>query len=575
MAEMILPGVYIDVRAEGLIAAGQVTVGTIGIVGTASRGPVGEPVSLSSFAEARERFGDADAFVNGNSNELTLIRALAQAYNHGASSVVAVRVTGTAAAAAGENFIVAWNKNTTARKASFSVAGDTAATVAAVLKARTHGTWGNEIEVNVFDAEDDAFIVDERHPPGVFALTRKPIAQSPRNRVSVTLAATGQTKVFGVVYVAPTPGQVQINTATGVLTFAAGEAPVAGDILRASYAVPAANSRKVTLRYPGVAETYTVSDGGHLVDLVNAADSPSAIVVGTAGANPAEHPKKHATADDFRQFGKGTDQPGGDGAAANDGDYKLGLDQLLNEDAHLIVAAGRDDAIADELKAHCEAASSDKIRRDRIGIVGSKVGATFNDIRGHTLASDRLVFVAPGIKATDDASGKDVTLPGAYAAAAIAGMLASRDPEVSLTNKVLAVPGLETKFTSAQLEQLVQAHVLALEVRRGFRVVKGITTDDGAFRQISVRRIVDYAKYGVRSASEPYIGLLNNDRVRKALKGTINGFLAGMVDDEMLITYEVDVTATRDEEKQGIAKVTMTLEPTFSIDYIKVVMFLQ
>ncbi|HMH49777.1 MAG TPA: phage tail sheath C-terminal domain-containing protein, partial [Candidatus Acidoferrum sp.] len=182
---------------------------------------------------------------------------------------------------------------------------------------------------------------------------------------------------------------------------------------------------------------------------------------------------------------------------------------------------------------------------------------------------------APGIKATDDASGKDVTLPGAYAAAAIAGMLASRDPEVSLTNKVLAVPGLETKFTSAQLEQLVQAHVLALEVRRGFRVVKGITTDDGAFRQISVRRIVDYAKYGVRSASEPYIGLLNNDRVRKALKGTINGFLAGMVDDEMLITYEVDVTATRDEEKQGIAKVTMTLEPTFSIDYIKVVMFLQ
>jgi hypothetical protein len=48
-----------------------------------------------------------------------------------------------------------------------------------------------------------------------------------------------------------------------------------------------------------------------------------------------------------------------------------------------------------------------------------------------------------------------------------------------------------------------------------------------------------------------------------------------MVDDEMLTFYKLDVTATRDEEKRGIAKVTMTLQPTFSIDYIKVVMFLE
>ena len=119
-----------------------------------------------------------------------------------------------------------------------------------------------------------------------------------------------------------------------------------------------------------------------------------------------------------------------------------------------------------------------------------------------------------------------------------------------------------------------KAQVLALEDRAGFRVVKGITTDAGAFRQITTRRIVDYAKYGVRSAADPYIGLLNNDRVRKALKGSINGFLASMVDDEMLVSYELDVTATRDQEIRGIASVTMTLRPTFSIDYIKVVMFL-
>ena len=43
---------------------------------------------------------------------------------------------------------------------------------------------------------------------------------------------------------------------------------------------------------------------------------------------------------------------------------------------------------------------------------------------------------------------------------------------------------------------------------------------------------------------------------------------------EMLVSYELDVTATRDEEIRGICKVTMTVRPTFSIDYIKVVMFL-
>jgi len=189
--------------------------------------------------------------------------------------------------------------------------------------------------------------------------------------------------------------------------------------------------------------------------------------------------------------------------------------------------------------------------------------------------------VTPGIKVNDTAKAADpaitdpsVILPGSYTAAAIAGMLSAREPHVSLTNKSLSVGGLEKKFTSAELEQLVKSQVLAIEERRGFRVVKAITTDNGAFRQITTRRIVDYAKAGVRQSAEPFIGLLNNDRVRKALKGSINGFLASMVNDEMLVSYELDVTATRDEEIRGICRVTMTVRPTFSIDYIKVVMFL-
>jgi hypothetical protein len=86
---------------------------------------------------------------------------------------------------------------------------------------------------------------------------------------------------------------------------------------------------------------------------------------------------------------------------------------------------------------------------------------------------------------------------------------------------------------------------------------------------------VDYAKFGVRSACGPYIGKLNNERVRQAMKGTINGFLADMVDQEMLIEYRLEVSATREQQIRGIAQVEMTLMPTFSIDYIRVIMNLE
>ena len=90
-----------------------------------------------------------------------------------------------------------------------------------------------------------------------------------------------------------------------------------------------------------------------------------------------------------------------------------------------------------------------------------------------------------------------------------------------------------------------------------------------------MRRIVDYAKAGVRLGSNPYIGKLNNARVRAALKATLDGFLSQMVLDEMLVGYDLDVNATRSQEIRGIAAVAMTLRPTFSIDFIRVTMTLE
>lgn len=214
-------------------------------------------------------------------------------------------------------------------------------------------------------------------------------------------------------------------------------------------------------------------------------------------------------------------------------------------------------------------------------MVGSKQfssSVTLDTILGHNLDSDRLAFVTAGIKTTDAAASPpvSVTLPGAYTAAAVAGLLARFPPHVSLTNKVLPVDDLEKKFDAVELTQLLLARVMPVESHLGFHIVRGITTSTNtAWKQITTRRIVDYAKFGVRSAAQPYIGLLNNERVRGALRTTINSFLAGMVNDEMLISYDLNVTATRQQEIQGIVAVTMVLRPVFSIDFIVVTMFLE
>ena len=94
MPEMVIPGTYIDVRAEGLISAGGVTTGIVGVIGTASSGPVGAPVTLSGMAEANDLFGPPDNFTvpTDGANPLTLTRALQYVYGNGGSTVVAVRV---------------------------------------------------------------------------------------------------------------------------------------------------------------------------------------------------------------------------------------------------------------------------------------------------------------------------------------------------------------------------------------------------------------------------------------------------------------------------------------------------
>lgn len=259
---------------------------------------------------------------------------------------------------------------------------------------------------------------------------------------------------------------------------------------------------------------------------------------------------------------------------AEQDDFAAAFDELVKDDVNILVAPELSTAEALEVLGSL-ADTAETNGKDVIAVVGSDADAV-GDITDQVGSNDRIILTAPGIRAFDAAAGVPVDLDGTYTAAAVAGLLSGLSPQSSPTNKVLpGVVELSQRFSYGELQQLVQGRVMVLEQRQGVRVVRGLTTDEGAFAQVTTRRITDFAKAGIRRASNPFIGRLNNQRVRGALQGAIDGFLTTMVGDEALTGYSLEVTATRQDEINGRAIVNAVIQPTFSIDFVAVTMVLQ
>ncbi|HZU25697.1 MAG TPA: phage tail sheath subtilisin-like domain-containing protein, partial [Bryobacteraceae bacterium] len=433
------------------------------------------------------------------------------------------------------------------------------------ISANSPGSWGADITVQVKPASGNAWVPQRKQ--SVTAAPLQPlhahIVASPQNVVRVIKGATGQTiRLTLSPTAAAAPGNVHVDAASGAMTFDAGDTPVNGDQIVASYFVAQANSRDIVIAYQNAKETYTDVDATNIVADIN---GRSTLVTATIDAGADAR-----TPDTMPQALQLTG--GSNGETATAGDYTNALAALANEDVNIVLLAGQSFTSGGAtLLAHAEA--TETAGNERIVICGADADDTATVIaNAGSVSSGRFVLVAPGIIDQDLMSGVNVSLPPAYGAAAVAGLIASLSVQESPTNKVLSIAGVRKAYNNGELEQLIENRVLAIEKNNGFRVVKGITTDDGAFRQISVRRIVDYAKAGTRDGAQPYIGRLNNARVRGALKATLNGFLSDMVLNEALTGFTLDVTATREQEIAGVCLVTMMLQPTFSIDYIKVIM---
>lgn len=263
-------------------------------------------------------------------------------------------------------------------------------------------------------------------------------------------------------------------------------------------------------------------------------------------------------------------------AGADQAAFSAGYNELLKDNVNILVAPELDTGTAKAVLGLVSNAEDDG--KDLLAVIGSDATTAPNIIADVT-SNKRFILVGPGIRAFDATAGANVSLPGTYSACAVAGLLSSVAVQTSPTNKVLSgVVELAQRFSYGEMRDLVQAGVVVLEDRRGIRVVRGVTTqasENGPFSQITTRRITDFAKAGIRQVSNPFIGRLNNQRVRNALQGSIDGFLTTMVQDESLINYTLEVTATRQDEIAGRANVNVIMQPTFSIDYIRVTLALQ
>jgi hypothetical protein len=551
ITETILPGTYIEVRAEGLLTIGAVPVGNIGIIGTAEKGSH-EVEILSSFAEGQAIFGGPGVWdPSADGGNLNLVRALKLLFDNGARTVYAQRAFDDASTAA----------------ATYQMLNEDSAPVL-TLKAKTPGTWGNRLQIKIEEGEAQELISNEHITPaaGVFALSAQGVlspAEAEASIGNVVVREDGLSKKYQLKQLPASSEVVQLDPSTLTLTFA--ESPPAAAEVRASYwvAQPADNLRKVTLQYGNAQEVYIVPSIYYLAQLLQDERNPSKlvdVVEATGSGLPKATPRLEAFS-------------GGGNGSVTRTHFQTALEKLVDQNVQIVVVVGLDfSEIKSDILGHVE--KTENLGRERIALIGAddddveKVLENTNEV-----ADKRVVLVAPGLKQADPETGRLMKLPPYFAAAAVAGKLSSLAPHVSLTNKTLAgIDGLAEEYNYGQLKSLVDNRVLALQKKRGMRVVKGITTHDEAFRQITLRRIIDYIKEGTRRGANQYIGKLNNARVRSALHTTLNGFLTDMVTREFLTGYTLEVFADRAMEIRGEVQVTMDLQPTFSIDVIRVIM---
>lgn len=318
---------------------------------------------------------------------------------------------------------------------------------------------------------------------------------------------------------------------------------------------------------PAAAETFRnlssrIGSERYFVDVVNRESSFVFARLKTMAGNPSKALPTNFNADLApTPLAKGSDPLPGDYANAL-ARLEAYADVDMVTASHSFGEAGATEIYAGVL-SHCDRMS--RIARNRIGFGQTTQTATGKpDVEltkrmASRLPSDRFVLVAPN----------------GYLGAVI-GMIAGLRYFDSPTFKTLGgVSDLSFDFTDSQLVSLISAGVFAVDEvpRKGIACVKGITTDAG---QVNVTRIADRAVRSVQNIAQDFIGLLNTEEQRLALKQRITEAFTRMEKEGAIVpstdnkspSFVVSVESTPDDFASGIVRIDTAIRPVRAIDYI-------
>lgn len=215
------------------------------------------------------------------------------------------------------------------------------------------------------------------------------------------------------------------------------------------------------------------------------------------------------------------------------------------------------------LVAHAVMMAENGAPRIAFGSVTADEQPSLDKIKDHaaTVRNRRFVLVSP-----------------AGAEGAVAGMIGRLNPQDSPTFKPVPLFNLSpAQYRESELNRLLgpSTNLLVVQQRtgRGVIVLRGLdTTGD----QISVTRVADQAIRETKAISENFIGRLNTDDARMALKQQIIATFTRMERNGALVpstdgsdpAFLVDVYSTQQDFAQGIVRVDIAVRPVRAIDYI-------
>ena len=234
-------------------------------------------------------------------------------------------------------------------------------------------------------------------------------------------------------------------------------------------------------------------------------------------------------------------------------DYAAAFAALGKVEAQILVCDSGEAAVHQSLRTAVECASAQ--RRERIAVVGGEEMSVTELIeRAGALNSERMVLVGPDVL---DESGE--TLPGIFAAAALAGVIsAGTDPAVPLNGaRLTGLGGLTEEYGDNDIDLLVRGGVTPLESVGGqVSPVRGITTRtktggaaDTTWRELTTILIVDDLIPTIRAALRSrFARAKNTARGRSAIRSQVIVELEKKVAAEIIDSYgEVTVSALEED----------------------------